>query len=415
MGFHSSGGVIVKDTFTGIDTTDAFVEFLRLRLTEKTSDDTYSGPFAGWEKVSRIKAQITFTLEAFLVDDSITVFDKDGVELTAFVVWHPDSPGSSGNVLYDPDPVILLSHFGAAASDIYGWTSTIDSFGGNYTIKFENILHNLMTLQTHPTGTVGFFDFNPSTNPGEGKTWGAGYRVRSQKIGISAVPLTLDITTSSRPTPGIKIEPLENTTPPVAFDLLPGAWIILANRYQMFLVLPGVTTGPSFFLASHLKPGSGLSFCNFISGSVYGTGGLNGGRRTNFSTPLALYYVNNGSPFTSSGATVAVPVWGHGITAIEKTGQVKLSGLPVRNDLGNFAVFDAFIVACRLESEIEQYLIGSLWDSLIYSQFLEQDASSQALINGGYFGYIMISQTGGDPFSLNSPGSLVVQESNEIV
>jgi hypothetical protein len=409
MGFHSAGGNIILDSST--NSPEDMVNHLSTKLSGIGETDTPDTNNAGWTHVERLKSEISFVAAFFPVGSSIKFFPPDAPLGTSFTF----TDGTvAGNVIIDSTLLGTLHNFGEVVHSTLGWSYTVTAPN---IIRFYDILFahsemdaihyigNYIPATVNPSGAVGIFDYSPD-GVGTGRTWGGGHRVKSARISAGAQALEIDIRTVNT----INIISISPSDATIIFDGIPAvSWNLLANKYQFFLMQPGGgSTSGTFLFAGHLYPSRLLTFCNYITGPINSVS-HDGGNRAGFASIGLHYYVNIGSPFTSSNVSdknknpnFCLPGYGFGITPIEKIGN-PLAGIPIRDDLGNMQVYDAFLAAPALVGGNIR-ILGTIWDAVLYSNSQPMDGVTSTI--NGKSAYCVMSQNGD---AATSQGSLLVQ------
>lgn len=272
---------------------------------------------------------------------------------------------------------------------------------------------NLLPMALTPTGTVGIFDYNPNSTPGQGVTWGGGFTFTSLPHDFGGGTITIKVQTIDTGQCDIVITTSDGEGVFTGIQVAQ-AWRLLCNPYQFFMFVNATLTAGYFFLCASLKPYGQLSQANFISGPINAVL-PSGGNRSDLDGIGSRYYVNVSGGYMSSATSTleqvpnfVFPGWGAGITATQKLNN-KIGGLNIRRDNGKGIPYEAFIAACVTEpnqggiGDDKIYIIGALWDAFISSVY--SPVNSTEIINGAA-AITLISQTGN---ANTSRGALVVQ------
>lgn len=408
MGYKASGSIIVKHTqgFSSVYTAgEAYLQWLREKLVT-----------AGWTR-ERILATAKYSALAMVDGNTITV----GGHSFSFTNG-PDAPFA---VHVGADQIANLANLQAHTIADIGWDSVLDpldsplpsltwsvpapedeippqSANPEYT---GNILPFVLS---HASG-MGFFDYNPESGTGLGRSWGGGFTFTSA-TGPGGAILRLVVKTVNTRVCDIVIDTTDSIASFTGIQVA-DSWTILANRYQCILYVVGSTAVGRFLLASNLYPYGALASALFICGPVNAVT-PSGASRSSLDAIGTRYYVNvSGGYFTTSISdatktpTLVFPGYGFGTTVLQKLDN-RIDGRNILRDDGKGIPFDAMIAARVTQSGIlsdKVYIIGWLWDALVSSVLGTIDTIETIQAKDAV---VLISQPGADA---NSRGSLLVQ------
>lgn len=362
---------------------------------------------AGWIR-TKIAAHIQFT--AFAIADANTI-TLAGNTFT----FYSTTPSGPNPVFRGSNNLDAITNLGPVVYSILGWTYVIAGTVGNPNITWtvidvpsdDDFTGNLISCSAAPAGGIGLFDNNAENIAGRGQTWGGGYTLTSATV-LGNGALVLKITTAAFINLSFRCPIDFKTANGIgSFDGLavPGGWTLLFSKYQMILYKVGIVSAGSFLIASHMYPARTLTYANYINGPENPVS-TTGGARANLQSIGHRYYVDVGSPYqTGTTSTVntnpalCMPGYGTGVTPTQKLSN-RLAGLDIKKDDGKGYPYEAFVAACVDSSLTQLFILGQLWDSLIYSCHAAADSVVDI---GGGAGIVLFSQVGA---TANSRGAL---------